>query len=222
MMIINDDPENGDSQTTSYTFYVIIINELVCSTCTRKFEPSDWYTTPTLEGLDESDEPLIATVEFMNEQSLLRIAFNKPLIIPTPYIDQDSNLNRILEVGSYEQWLLEDSIDDWVNITVQSNNYENGEDVMLITNYTLIEFNSTYIDILVDFYFADDLSKNTLDPEYIKIELNRGIFSEDFSILSNDTVLYAEIPIQYTQAQLDEFESFKTNVCEPIIYFSIF
>ncbi len=84
----------------------------------------------------------------MTEQSLLRIEFNKPLIIPTPYIEQDNSLNRILAIEEYE---LEDTIDDWVKITVQSNNYENGEDVMLITNYTLMAFNSTFIDILVDF-----------------------------------------------------------------------
>ena len=103
-----------------------------------------------------------------------------------------------------------------------SNNYENGDEAMLIMNYTLMEFNSTFIDILIDFYYPDGLSRNTLDPEYLKIELNRELFAEDFSILSNQTVLYTEIPIQYTQAQIDEFESFKEAVCEPIIYFSIF
>ena len=49
-MNIYDDPDDGSSQSSIYTFYVIIIDEVIITVQNEDFSLSDWYPTPALES----------------------------------------------------------------------------------------------------------------------------------------------------------------------------
>ena len=65
---------------------------------------------------------------------------------------------------------------------------------MTILNYTILDFNSSFIDIQIKFNTPDRISNNILEPEYLKIDINRELLAEDFTLLSNETSLLTEIP----------------------------
>ena len=78
------------------------------------------------------------------------------------------------------------------------------------------------MDFEVEFDYPEEMSRNLLNPELLEITLNRDLFAADATVVNEGTVLYAEIPEQYKQSEIDEFNSFKENVAEPVLMFSIF
>ena len=140
---------------------------------------------------------------------MLRINFDKPLKVPTRY-KHPAN-----------ETLSDDSVEQWIQLSISSVNYEDGQSEIEIESYTLIRFIDSIIDIEVEFKYPKMLSINIVDPEYIVVTFNQQLISVDHHILQDNTVLVDIIPQQYDQSELDSLKVFKDQVTAPIIYITV-
>ena len=89
----------------------------------------------------------------------------------------------------------EDDIREWIQMIVLSDNFEEEElDFIEISNFTIQNFTKDNIDIRINFKHPEKLSKNILVPEVLKIYILGKLKAEDYTKLSNYTIIFTEIP----------------------------
>ena len=115
------------------------------------------------------------------------IHFNKRLAIPTIY--------EHLLSKSGERVLADDFINQWIDVRIASDYYENGASEITISDITLLSFKEQLIEIMVDFKMPGVLSRKIISPEYLLIDFKQTLYSEDGSPLASETPPASQIPV---------------------------
>ena len=115
-----------------------------------------WYPDLKTSELRESSLPLFPSVDFFNEKGLLRVTFNKLLIIPLHYENLQEN---------FEDEKFDDQVKDLLQMSVYSDFYEQGSKEIAIKNYSLVDFTTAHFDILIEFQTPGLLSQSVLEAD---------------------------------------------------------
>ena len=119
-------------------------------------------------------EPLKATIYDLSKTGNLTIMFSKPIIKPPIEIRNlnETYLRRLSYSESSFPKLV--PVKEFVNITVESEFYENESEKIQIVGYVATRLTTNALDIQLDFKHPDLLTISKTEPDRLRVEFSYG------------------------------------------------